>query len=194
MTIRMTETIQWTDDMVAELRRHAEAGKSALQIAGIMGRGLSRSAIIGKCHRAQPPIQLGARTGAGSSDNATLEGRLNAGLAPAERARKARPDGARLPVVNSITMLRPAPAGIGAARAEVNLGEIRRSRAFDPASAPAGARIVSLLDLKHGECKWPLFEDGPMLFCGCAVTSFDQKGQAAPYCVAHAALSLPRAS
>lgn len=41
---------------------------------------------------------------------------------------------------------------------------------------------LSLLDLKKGQCRWPL-GDGPFTFCGCDV----QEGS--PYCETHHAVA-----
>jgi hypothetical protein len=56
--------------------------------------------------------------------------------------------------------------------------------AFEPGSAPPGARIVGLEQLGHKDCRWPLYDDPeePMLFCGAPA-----KGR---YCPHHRTLSL----
>ena len=41
----------WTDEIVEQLKQHWTDGKSASQIAGLLGNGLTRNAIIGKVHR-----------------------------------------------------------------------------------------------------------------------------------------------
>lgn len=44
-------TFTWTDERIAELRRLWAEGLSASQVAGEMGGGLTRNAVIGKVHR-----------------------------------------------------------------------------------------------------------------------------------------------
>ena len=41
----------WTDEIVEQLKQHWTDGKSASQIASLLGNGLTRNAIIGKVHR-----------------------------------------------------------------------------------------------------------------------------------------------
>ena len=41
----------WTDEVVEQLKQHWIDGKSASQIAGLLGNGVTRNAVIGKVHR-----------------------------------------------------------------------------------------------------------------------------------------------
>ena len=41
----------WTDEIVEQLKQHWIDGKSASQIAGLLGNGVTRNAVIGKVHR-----------------------------------------------------------------------------------------------------------------------------------------------
>lgn len=180
----------WTDATVTELRRLAAAGQSAGQISLVLG--CSRNAVIGKCVRSKPRIRLagGADPDKKSSRANTLAGRLTSGkttLAP--RASKAAPKPPAPPPVANLLAMRPAPPELAAAKAESYLSSTARRHAFDPAHAPAGARLLPLVDLERGMCKWPLYEDGPAVFCGCTVTSVDQNGQPGRYCETHAAMS-----
>jgi len=43
--------MQWTDERVKTLKKLWEEGKSARQIAEVLGNGLTRNAIIGKANR-----------------------------------------------------------------------------------------------------------------------------------------------
>ncbi len=43
--------MSWTDERVEQLRQHWIEGKSASQIANLLGHGLTRNAVIGKVHR-----------------------------------------------------------------------------------------------------------------------------------------------
>lgn len=44
-----------------------------------------------------------------------------------------------------------------------------QSPLFDPAQAPAGARLVRFSDLADGQCQWGFDVDGGNLFCGLPV-------------------------
>src|ERR1700730_9376039 len=41
----------WTDEIVEQLKQHWIDGKSASQIANLLGNGVTRNAVIGKVHR-----------------------------------------------------------------------------------------------------------------------------------------------
>lgn len=57
-----------------------------------------------------------------------------------------------------------------------------------PTMAPA-AKLVPLLEIKAGECRWPV-EDSPILFCGAPAKT----GDVSPYCAFHHRMAyVPRA-
>src|SRR5271155_5354839 len=43
--------MSWTDEKIEQLKQHWTEGKSASQIASLLGQGLTRNAVIGKVHR-----------------------------------------------------------------------------------------------------------------------------------------------
>ena len=43
--------MSWTDERIEQLKQHWMEGKSASQIASLLGNGLTRNAVIGKVHR-----------------------------------------------------------------------------------------------------------------------------------------------
>ena len=43
--------MSWTDEKVERLKQHWMEGRSASQIASLLGDGLTRNAVIGKVHR-----------------------------------------------------------------------------------------------------------------------------------------------
>ena len=43
--------MSWTDERVEQLKQHWTEGKSASQIASLLGNGVTRNAVIGKVHR-----------------------------------------------------------------------------------------------------------------------------------------------
>lgn len=180
-----SNTFNWTKEAVATLKREAKAHQSASEIGKILG--VSRSAVIGKANRMKIPLRGKQVIVANSAYG--RQGRANptVGSRPAPRAPKAN-----APTPSSIAYVKRAtPEQAAQAAADYRASPDRR-HAFDPAQAPAGARIVPLVDLEQGECKWPLYEDGPMVFCGCKVMTFDRNGQPHPYCDHHQTLSLPK--
>lgn len=181
----------WTDATVAELRRRAADGESASQIGQALG--CSRNAVIGKCVRSKPRIRLAGGTDQDnrSSPARTLAGRMVTGKTPIAAARTPKAPVKRVATPSSLVVLRSAPVEVAAAKAEEYLSSPARKHAFDPAHAPKGAKLVPLVDLERGMCKWPLFEDGPAVFCGCQVTTFDQNGQPDRYCEPHREMSRP---
>src|SRR5271157_3388560 len=78
-------TMSWTDERVELLRQHWLEGKSASQIASLLGHGLSRNAIIGKVHR------LGLAGRAKSSNQGGSHPRQSAGQHAARRIAPPRP-------------------------------------------------------------------------------------------------------
>jgi hypothetical protein len=50
-------------------------------------------------------------------------------------------------------------------------------------NAIAGREPVSLVDLMQGQCKWPIGQDAPYLFCGCEAV------EGKSYCAAHYAIA-----
>src|SRR6478609_4368659 len=48
---RTRRQMAWTDEVVEQLKQHWIDGKSASQIASLLGNGVTRNAVIGKVHR-----------------------------------------------------------------------------------------------------------------------------------------------
>lgn len=179
----------WTPEAVEELGRRVHAGESGGQIAAALG--CSRNAVIGKCVRMGLRLGGGVRTPERAVAN-SLVGRIangNSRIGPDRKPKPARPP---QPARRNLTVHRGAPDDVGRAKAEAYLASPSRAKAFNPEHAPKGARLVKLEDLQRGDCKWPLYEDGPMLFCGCQVTTFDIDGQPDSYCEAHMNLRRPK--
>lgn len=176
----------WTDDETEQLKTLATTTDlSASQIAAALGGGFSRLAVIGKCSRLK--LQLGQNR----PKTAGFERKVSARVPPSTVAKAEKRDAAatqRRKATTSLVMLRSAPIAVAEARAAEFHASPSRRRAFDPTYAPPGSRIVPLVDLERGDCKWPLFEDGPHLFCGGRVTTFDIHGQPAEYCEHHLAM------
>lgn len=170
---RDEDSFPWPEDAVALLRELAPTGASASEMAARIGHGVTRSAVLGKCSRLK--IKL-------------------AGKRPKEILKRDQAAVQRRKATTSLVMLRPAPFQVAEEKAAEYHASPARKRAFDPACAPQGARLVPLTELRTAECKWPLFEGGPMLFCACAVSTRDRNGQPDIYCATHKAMSVSKAS
>lgn len=154
----------WTDEIVEQLKQHWMEGKSASQIAGLLGNGLTRNAVIGKVHR------LG------------LAGRAKSPGSGAARPRRlpAPPNQHRIaPRLNSAAprMVRGATALALEALAEPEPQE------FESVVVPMSLR-VTIIELKESMCRWPLGDptSSEFRYCGSPTAS-------GPYCAYHAGLA-----
>ncbi|MGL6042880.1 MAG: GcrA family cell cycle regulator [Sandaracinobacteroides sp.] len=158
----------WTDERIALLKQYWEEGRSASQIAEVLGEGLSRNAVIGKAHRlglASRPSPL--KTGDNRSTDAKPAPRAEAKPVPKPAPRPA-PDPAPQPAA-AITQP-PAAPPIPAPVIPV----------AKPAVRAKGGR-VTLLDLNDRICKWPSGhpDEADFHFCGKPVSP------GFPYCGEH---------
>lgn len=154
--------MSWTEERVERLSRLWLEGRSASQIAGELGEGVTRNAVIGKVHR------LG------------LSGR---DLAPVEtqqlRAKATVPaEPIALPpliedVVAEIEVVPPTPQPIAI--------DLQVLRAASDVVIPLSDR-VTILELGATMCRWPLGDptSAEFRFCGCRSHS------SLPYCAEHA--------
>jgi GcrA cell cycle regulator len=165
----------WTDERIALLKQYWEEGRSASQIAELLGEGLSRNAVIGKAHR----LGLASRPSPLKTGEAKAESK-----APRAEPKAAAPKPAPA---------RPVPAAPAAAPAQAEAPQrpapapVAEPVAIEPASVaarsaprPKGGR-VTLLDLNDRICKWPIgHPDEPDFhFCGKPVNP------GFPYCSEH---------
>jgi GcrA cell cycle regulator len=170
----------WTDERIALLKQYWEDGRSASQIAELLGEGLSRNAVIGKAHR----LGLASRPSPLKTGEPKAEGRT----ARAEPKTPAAPAAAKAEA--------PRPAPVAAAPAPAPAAPVAPAPAAVPAVAPAPATLapaaarstprtkggkVTLLDLNDRICKWPIgHPDEPDFhFCGKPVNP------GFPYCGEH---------
>ena len=151
--------MSWTDERIELLRQHWTEGKSASQIASLLGHGLTRNAVIGKVHR------LG------------LAGRAKSPVSSAPRPRQApvqqRPQAVRPPavqprLVQGATALAVAPAPIE-----------EEAEALDSVVLPMSLR-VTIVELRETMCRWPLGDPTSPDFRYCGSASQD-----GPYCAHH---------
>lgn len=171
----------WTDERIALLRQYWEEGRSASQIAEVLGEGLSRNAVIGKAHRlglASRPSPL--KTGEAKSTEAkaaTPRAAAPKPAAPAPRPVETPAAQPAAPVAASAAPTRAAPPAAPVAPLAAP-APMPVARAAAPRAK--GAR-VTLLDLNDRICKWPIgHPDEPDFhFCGKPVNP------GFPYCGEH---------
>ncbi len=164
------DKMSWTDERVELLKRLWTEGLSASQIAGRLGNGVTRNAVIGKVHRLN------------------LSGRAPQPRSSVPRPRRARepshPGGRATPSIHlpttGATALKPS------FRAEVHPRPL-------PVPEPKPLRLVDLpkdgrvtiLHLSDKTCKWPIGDPGAEDFCFCGHKPRD----GSPYCEYHARLA-----
>ncbi len=157
----------WTDEIVEQLKQHWIDGKSASQIASLLGNGVTRNAVIGKVHR------LG------------LAGRAKTPSSAASRPRRpAAPPPHR---VAGPRMSAPAPrmmrGATALAYAPQALLEPENQEEFESVVVPMSLR-VTIIELKESMCRWPLGDPATSEFryCGSHTAS-------GPYCGYHGGLA-----
>ena len=78
--------MSWTDEKVAKLKELCGKGKTAIQIADIIG-GLSRKALIGKAHRLNLSAKIKTRF---ASNNKNFENNIENKISKSFRGRRSR--------------------------------------------------------------------------------------------------------
>ena len=158
----------WTDEIVEQLKQHWTDGKSASQIASLLGNGLTRNAIIGKVHR------LGL-AGRAKTPGANVPRPRRLPPPPAHRmAGPQRLASAAPRMMRGATALAIAPQA---------LAEAEEEEAFESVVVPMSLR-VTILELKESMCRWPLGDPSSAEFryCGSPKAS-------GPYCAYHGGLA-----
>ena len=142
-------------------------GKSASQIASLLGHGLSRNAVIGKVHR------LGLAGRARSPSSGISRPRRSAPSPAAHRAAAPRLAAAAPRMTRGATALALAPRALMDAEPE----------AFESVVVPMSLR-VTIIELKEAMCRWPLGDPASSEFryCGSHAAS-------GPYCAYHGGLA-----
>ncbi len=165
----------WTDERVELLKKLWMEGLSASQIAGELGEGVTRNAVIGKVHR----LKLSARA---KPTNTTPRARPAARPAPRRVASPAATMSSHISAKpRPATMSRPQVIGATALAATP---EMETELYVAPAAAelfiPEEKRL-SLLQLNEHTCKWPIGDPLSKDFYFCGQHSLET----GPYCDFH---------
>jgi GcrA cell cycle regulator len=163
--------LSWTDERVELLKKLWTEGLSASQIAGRLGAGVTRNAVIGKVHR----LNLSGR----AQPQRTAQPR--APRKPREPSLASRAGGGlpSLPTAGS-SALKPMMRAVVQPRPQT-LPEPQPLRLVD---LPQDGR-VTILHLSDKTCKWPIGDPGSEDFCFCGHGPRD----GSPYCEYHARLA-----
>lgn len=179
--------IDWDDATVEKLKRLWKSGDNAAEIAAKLGCENGRLAVIGKAKRLKlgphPFTVSKAKASANKSKRSlrkivkTLEREGSLSCAKISGpVRKRKPP--RPAVVIEKVVERRASIDGPSMKADYRFQQSKAWMALE------GSQPVPLVDLKKGQCLWPL-GDGPFLFC--ALPKHDSR-----YCATHAHLSNPR--
>jgi len=162
--------MSWNDERVEQLRKLWLDGLSASQIAGELGNGITRNAVIGKVHR------LG------------LSGRVKATGSSAPRQRSASVRAPRSP--SSAPRRRNGMNGGGGVIGNTAIAYNQRAY-IAPAHKPIEEVLipmcerVTIMELKEAMCRWPLGDPQSPDFRYCGGKS----DAGATYCLAHARMA-----
>jgi GcrA cell cycle regulator len=161
------EKVPWTPERVEMLRKLWGDGHSASQIAGKLGQGVTRNAVIGKVHR----LNLAGRV---------TQTRPAAPRAPRESGRTQRPHAPSMPQTAGTSALKPILRAEAHPRL-LNLAEPKPLRLVD---LPKDGRIT-ILHLSDKTCRWPSGDPGTEEFCFCGHTPRENS----PYCEYHSRIA-----
>jgi GcrA cell cycle regulator len=171
----------WTEERVELLKKLWLEGLSASQIAGVLGEGVTRNAVIGKVHR----LKLSGRAKPASSAP-----RVRTTPRPTQRRVAAPSSGSRPSMGGGMaTTMKSRPMGggggaiQGATALKINeemVAEIELAPQAQELFIPVEKRLT-LLQLSEHTCKWPIGDPLTPDFYFCGQHSDDGK----PYCDFH---------
>ncbi len=164
--------LSWTDDRVELLKKLWTEGLSASQIAGRLGSGVTRNAVIGKVHR----LNLSGR----AQQPRAAQPRAPRKQREPSLAGGGRPNGMPSMPTAGAHALKPMMRADVQPR-QASLPEPQPVRLVDLAK---GGR-VTILHLSDKTCKWPIGDPGTEEFCFCGHGPRD----GSPYCEYHARLA-----
>jgi GcrA cell cycle regulator len=158
--------MSWTEEQVEQLRQAWMEGKSASQIASLLGQGLTRNAVIGKVHRlglagrAKPPSAVGTHARPPQAQQNERS------AAPPRAAAAPR-------MVRGATALAIQPQAVTEA-------EIQQ---IESVVVPMSVK-VTIVELKEAMCRWPLGDPTSPEFRYCGSPTHVR-----PYCAYHSGLA-----
>lgn len=166
--------MSWTDERVEVLKKLWMEGLSASQIAGELGQGVTRNAVIGKVHR----LKLSARAKPATSSPRSR---------PASRTVR-RPSSSSSSPSSTAAMMRRRSVN---AAPTIGATALKLTEAEDAALYVAPAQVqevfipvgerIGLLGLSEDTCKWPIGDPLNSDFHFCGQHSLEAK----PYCEFH---------
>jgi GcrA cell cycle regulator len=162
--------MSWTDERIALLKKMWKEGKSAAEIAKMLGKGVTRNAVIGKAHR------MG------------LSGRPSPIKKPAAAPKKEKEAAPKKEAVKETRSSKSAPAP----SAKINPAmakEVEELKKIEKEVLPLNGGIP-LIDLTERMCKWPIGDpkEDDFTFCGRGIRP------GTPYCPDHAAMAYQTSS
>lgn len=156
--------MSWTDERVQLLGKLWQDGLSASQIAGQLGLGVTRNAVIGKVHR----LGLACRTKPAPTPNRTKP-KLSQRPVVEERQKLE-------PVYDSVVTPLQIPLKPTAVALNQGVGDI---------VIPFSER-VTIMDLRESSCRWPMGDPMTTEFRFCGARTGLSPG---PYCMAHSRMA-----
>lgn len=182
--------MSWTDERVELLSRLWLEGRSASQIATVLGGGLTRNAVIGKVHR----LGLAGRVKANAAPAPVETSEEEAASASFELMAEAAAGGSRRAARPQAVSAVSAPASAVASARTVGATALALSEApseaIKPARTPEEVVVplslkVTIVELRESMCKWPLGDPSSMEFRYCGSPSHS----GTPYCQHHGKLA-----
>lgn len=170
--------MSWTDERVDLLKKLWMEGLSASQIAGELGDGVTRNAVIGKVHR----LKLSTRAKPTSSTPRARTAPRPAPRRVASPGTSANMSSAMAGVVKRSVMRTQSIGATALAVTEEMEVEAYVAPQMDTELFIPEAQRVSLLGLNEDVCKWPIGDPLQAGFHFCGGKSLDGK----PYCEFHA--------
>jgi GcrA cell cycle regulator len=163
------EKMPWTEDRVETLKKLWADGLSASQIAGKLGMGVTRNAVIGKVHRLN------------------LAGRVNTPRSQSPRVARKPSEGHRSAPRG------PSQPSMPTAGATALKSFTQTAPRLAPLPEPKPMRLVesskdgriTILHLSDKTCKWPIGDPTHEDFCFCGHGPRD----GSPYCEYHARMA-----
>ncbi len=160
--------MSWTEQQIQMLKDMWGHGFSASDIAGRLGNGLTRNAVIGKAHRLK--LSAGIATARGDGSTGLRSAAPSSSMAAIKSSSPKRAMLRPLPVLptpSSTTITKPIQR------------ESYRATSFDTVKRSEGIAVTKAGD-RH--CRWPVGDprSPDFRFCGCNVH------EGLPYCTDHA--------